>query len=95
MGLSPLRIGKAKLLHYCVTDLRKDGWEVYKRGFPSLVAVKNCELRMIVINPLVTYGPVILGGGKDAMSEAFYRCWGVKYEIFENPGGEPRPKKWI
>lgn len=89
-----LRLGRRKLLTYAVEDLEKDGWVVFKRGFPSLVAVKNCEMRMIVVNPLVDYGPVILGSGKDALSDAFYRCFGVQYEIYQNPEPEKEPRQW-
>jgi hypothetical protein len=52
-------------------------------------------MRMIVTNPQVTYGQVVLGGGKDAMSDAFERCFGVKYELWENQEPEPEPKTWI
>jgi hypothetical protein len=78
-----------------VEDLTAEGYEVYKRGFPTLAAVKDCQMRLIVINPLVNYGPVVLGSGKDALSDAFYRCFGVKYEVWDNQEPEPEPKSWI
>lgn len=52
-------------------------------------------MRMFVVNPLVTFRPVVLGAGKDSMSDAFYRCFGVQYEIYENQEPEPEPKKWM
>lgn len=84
-------------MRYCVEDLEKEGWEVFKRGFPSLVAVKDCQMRMFVINPLVAEGPVILGAGKDALAEQFYKCFGVQYEIYQNQEKMPErePRRWM
>ena len=90
-----LRLGRDRLLAHAVEDLQRDGWEVYKRGFPTLAAVKDCQMRLIVVHPLVTYEPVVLGSGKDALSEAFYKCFGVKYEVWENPEPDPEPKSWM
>ena len=90
-----LRLGRFKLLQHAVETLQSEGWQVFKRGFPTLVAYKNCEMRFIVINPLVTFGPVVLGSGKDALSEAFYKTFGVKYEVWENPEEDSEPKSWM
>lgn len=80
----------------CVEALRRDGWKVYSRGFPTFVAEKGSFMRLIVINPRVTLGRgVWLGKGKDALSQAFFKCFGVKYEVWDQPAPEATDKDWV
>lgn len=79
----------------CVEALVKDGWRVYSRGFPTFVAEKGNFMRLIVVKPSVNLGRgVMMGKGKDSLSKAFYKCFGVKYEIWDQPEVEPKEDEW-
>lgn len=80
----------------CIESLRKDGWSVYTRGMPSVIAEKGCFMRMIVVTPKVNLGKgVMLGRGKDALSRAFYKCFGIKYEVWGGVERFPEDREWV
>lgn len=80
----------------CIDALVRDGWRVYTRGFPTIVAEKGNFMRLIVVNPRVTLGRgAWLGKGKDALSKVFLKCFGVKYEVWGQPDAVPKEDDFV
>jgi len=80
----------------CVEELQRDGWRVYTRGFPTVIAEKGNFLRMIVVSPRVTLGRGgWMGKNRDALSRVFFKCFGVKYEVWNDPDSEVNEKEWV
>lgn len=96
LGQTTRRFWRDRYKGQCIRELQADGWRVYTKGFPTIIAEKGCFMRMIVVNPRVNLGKnVTLGLGKRALSEVFFRCFGVKYEVWENPEPEVKDGDWV
>lgn len=84
------RFWKDRLKGQCVEQLNKDGWRVYTRGFPTVIAEKGNFVRMIVVrSSLQSTVPGSMGKHKDALSRVFLKCFGVKYEVWEDAEMDP------
>jgi hypothetical protein len=87
---------KDALMRDCLDTLTRDGWRCYTRGFPAVVAEKGCFMRLIVLRPKVRIDRGLwLGKGRDALSRAFYKCFGVKFEVWDMPEGEKLEEDWV
>lgn len=85
-----------KLKGDCVEMLIRDGWNVYTRGFPTIFAEKGNFMRMIVVKPAVQFGKrVKVGLRREKLSQAFFKCFGVKYEIWEQAEEAPKEGDWL
>lgn len=94
---SYLRVNrKDALMRDCINTLVNEGWSVYTRGMPTVIAEKGCFMRLIVLRPKVNVGKGWwLGKGRDALSRAFYKCFGVKFEVWDMPEGATLDEEWV
>lgn len=96
LALPTRRFWRDRFKGLCIKQLQKDGWRVYTKGFPTVVAEKGNFMRLIVVSPRTNLGRgVFLGKGKDVLSKAFFKCFGVKYEIWENQAPETKEEEWV
>lgn len=80
----------------CLDTLKKDGWTCYTRGLPNVIAEKGCFMRMIVLRPKMNVAKGWwLGKGRDALSRAFYKCFGIRYEVWDVPAEGMSEEEWI
>lgn len=90
------RSWKKPLMADCVLTLKRDGWQVYTRGMPTVIAEKGNFMRMIVVDAKVVFGKGrMLSRNRQALSEAFYKCFGVKFEIWNNPEEPKKEEEWV
>jgi hypothetical protein len=62
---------------------------------PNVIAEKGCFMRLIVLRPKGNVAKGYwLGKGRDALSRVFFKCFGVRFEVWDKPEGW-KDEEWV